>query len=147
MTHRGLCDTSVFIAVESGRPLNDDLMPTELAASVITLAELQAGVLAADDLAVRSRRLATLEQLNALFIVDIDYPTASVWAELRVHLATARSTVTGSAVTRGAITRRTVNVNDMWIAASAIRHGWPVVTQDEDFASMAGVMGLEVIRV
>jgi hypothetical protein len=35
-------------------------------------------------------------------------------------------------------------VNDSWIAATAIAHGMPVVTQDDDYA---GVPGLEVIRL
>ena len=42
---------------------------------------------------------------------------------------------------------RRVNVNDLWIAAVAASRGIPVVTQDDDFGPVEGVMGLEVIRV
>ena len=35
-------------------------------------------------------------------------------------------------------------VNDSWIAATAIAHGLPVVTQDDDYAD---VPGLDVIRI
>jgi predicted nucleic acid-binding protein len=42
---------------------------------------------------------------------------------------------------------RRVNVNDLWIAASASAAGLPVVTQDEDFDVLRDVAGLEVIRV
>ncbi len=35
-------------------------------------------------------------------------------------------------------------VNDSWIAATAMAHGLPVVTQDDDYVD---VPGLEVIRV
>jgi predicted nucleic acid-binding protein len=52
---RGLLDTSVFIAAESGRPLDEERIPEEAALSVVTLAELQAGVLAP---ATRSARPA-----------------------------------------------------------------------------------------
>lgn len=46
MTDRAVLDTSVFIAAESGRPLDTTNLPAEFALSVVTLAELRAGVLA-----------------------------------------------------------------------------------------------------
>ena len=52
---RGLLDTSVFIARESGRPLGT--LPSAAAISVVTIAELHLGVLMADRSAVRVRRL------------------------------------------------------------------------------------------
>lgn len=45
-----------------------------------------------------------------------------------------------------AIDRR-INVNDVWIAASAAANGLPVVTRDDDFDPLEGIVGLEVIRV
>lgn len=54
---RGLLDTSVFIAQETERALDDSLLPEESAVSAVTIAELQAGVLAAADTNVRARRL------------------------------------------------------------------------------------------
>lgn len=48
---RGLLDTSVLIATEEGRPLDTDALPDEVFISVVTIAELQAGVLAAADTA------------------------------------------------------------------------------------------------
>ncbi len=35
----------------------------------------------------------------------------------------------------------------LWIAAIATSQGLPVVTQDGDFDALAGVAGVEVIRV
>jgi predicted nucleic acid-binding protein len=129
---RGLLDTSVFIANENGRALDVSRMPAENAASVVTLAELQAGVLAAADTATRARRLATLDVLSDIEVISIDESAARAWAELRVHLAD-----------RG----RRVNVNHLWIAAVALSRGLPVVTQDNDFDPVDGVAGLSVIRV
>lgn len=129
---RGLLDTSVFIANESGRRLDVDRMPTEVATSVVTLAELQAGVLAASDTATRSRRLATLDALADLEVIPIDEGAARCWAQLRVHLAEQH---------------RRVNVNDLWIAATALSRGLPVVTQDNDFDPLDGIAGLSVIHV
>ena len=132
MSTRGVLDTTVFIAAESGRSLNEELLPEESAISVITLAELQAGVLAAKDTQTRARRLATLDALNDIHVLDVDAATALVWAQMRVQLAEAR---------------RRVNVNDLWIAASAASRRLPVVTQDDDFTAVEGIAGLTVIRV
>lgn len=128
---RGLLDTSVFIARESGRPLNVEVLPDHSFICPVTIAELQAGVLAAQDVHVRARRLATLDATNDIEILLIDEAVAAQWARLRVHLAQAG---------------RRMNVNDLWIAATAVAHAIPVVTQDDDFAPLQGA-GLEVIRV
>jgi predicted nucleic acid-binding protein len=132
VSQRGVLDTSVFIAAETGRSLHEDLLPDESAISVITLAELQAGVLAARDTQTRARRLTTLDALSDIQVLDLDAASALVWAQMRVQLAEAG---------------RRVNVNDLWIAASAARHGLPVVTQDDDFTPVEGIAGLAVIRV
>jgi hypothetical protein len=129
---RGLLDTSVFIAQESGRPLDDSLLPEESAVSPVTIAELQAGVLIASDTDVRARRLATLGALSDVEVLVVDEAVAASWALLRVHLAESG---------------RRLNVNDLWIAATAVTHGIPVVTQDDDFDPVAGVGGLQVVRV
>jgi len=116
---RALIDTSVFIAAESGRRLDIDALPEGSTASVITFAELTAGVLRASDIATRSRRLVT-------------ETVAGHWARLRVLLAEQQ---------------RRLNVNDLWIAATAAAHGVPIVTQDADFDVLAEVGGIQVIRV
>ena len=128
---RGLLDTSVFIARENLHLVTADL-PDHVAVSVVSHAELSAGVLAATDLDVRARRLITLTAVAEMNPIPIDLTVAHAWARLRVHLAHAR---------------RRANVNDMWIAATAITLGIPVVTQDRDFDALAGVSGLQVLQV
>jgi len=129
---RALLDTSVFIAAESGRAIDAELLPDEAAVSVITVAELQVGVLAAPDTATRARRLATLESVSDIRTLDIDASAARAWAQLRVHLAESG---------------RRVRINELWIAAVALAHHLPVVTQDDDFEPLHGVAGLVVIQV
>ena len=129
---RGLLDTSVFIANESGRPLDSGRLPLEAAISTVTVAELQVGVLAASDLNTRARRLATLESVADIELLPIDASVAASWALLRVHVAE---------------TGRRLNVNDLWIAATALANEVPVVTQDDDFKPIEGAGGLIVIRV
>lgn len=69
---RGLLDTSVLIAADVGRSVARELIPAENATTVITLAELRMGVLAARDDASRARRLDTLESLGRMAVLDVD---------------------------------------------------------------------------
>lgn len=109
-----------------------EALPDELAVSVVTHAELTAGVLAAPDVGTRVRRLATLAFVSEINPVGIDLATGQRWAELRAQMAAAG---------------RRVNVNDMWIAATALVLDVPVVTQDDDFDALSHVSELRVIRV
>jgi len=132
MTPAGVLDTSVFIAQENGRQLNAALLPDQVATTVITLAELNLGVLAASSADVRAQRLATLDAIADIVALPVDEDAARLWARLRIHLAE---------------TGRRVRINDLWIAAVAASRGLPVVTQDDDFDALNGVAGVDVIRV
>ena len=118
---RGVADTSVFIARESGRPLDQAALPDELAISVITAGELRVGVLAAADVRTRDRRLATLTVALALDPVPIDDAVAEAWARLRLLLRDSG---------------QRMPVNDSWIAATALALELPVVTQDDDYVDL-----------
>ncbi len=126
---RGLADTTVFIARESGRPVDIGALPDELAVSVITIGELRAGVLAADTVEVRDRRLRTLTEASAVEPVPVDETVAEAWAKLRVLLRDSG---------------QRMPVNDSWIAATAMALDIPVVTQDDDYVE---VDGLDVVHV
>jgi len=128
----GVVDTSVFIATETGRQLDESLIPAEVATTVITLAELNAGVLAATSSDIRAQRLATLESVADMEALPVDEEAARMWARLRIHLAE---------------TGQRVRINDLWIAAIAASQGLPVVTQDDDFDALDGARGLTIIRV
>ncbi len=127
---QGFLDTSVFIAQEN-RSLSVSRFPGQLAVSVVTHAELSAGVLAAVELDVRARRLVTLTTVE-MNPIPIDLAAAEAWARLRVLMARAK---------------RRANVNDMWIAATAMALGIPVVTQDLEFDAMADLSDLQVVHV
>jgi predicted nucleic acid-binding protein len=128
---RGLLDTSVFIAREHARVLDTARLPDEAAISVVSLAELELGVLLAASADVRARRLRTLGAVRATYeALAADAPVASAFAAL---VAAVRQT--GG---------RNLRVQDAWIAATATAHGVPVVTHDADFD---GLPGVTVIRV
>jgi hypothetical protein len=128
----GILDTSVFIASESKRQLQTSLIPDEVATTVITLAELNAGVLSARTAEIRARRLRTLDAVADMTALPVDEQAAQLWAFLRVHLAE---------------TGRRVRINDLWIAAIAASKRLPVVTQDDDFDVLEGVADISVIHV
>ena len=125
----GLLDTSVFVALEAGRELDVERLPFEAAVSIVTIAELRVGVLMASDPAARASRLSTYTRALEFDPITIDETVAAAWADLRLRLAVAKQRMTG---------------NDSWIAATAIAHGIPVVTQDDDFIEG---LGYEVIRI
>lgn len=125
---RAVADTSVFIAREAERPLGD--LPDEIAVSVVTAAELELGVLRASDRETRAVRVATLSRVRAEYpLLTIDDATASWFARIADEELRA-----------GGRLRR----HDTWIAATAMRHGVAVVTQDAGFSAFSTV---EVIRV
>jgi predicted nucleic acid-binding protein len=125
---RAIADTSIFIAQETGRQLGE--LPEEIAVSVITAAELELGVLRATDPNARAVRLSTLSRVQATYpLLPVDPEIASCFA----RIASAERS-------KGRRLRR----HDTWIAATAMRHGAGVVTQDADFPSFETV---EVVRV
>jgi len=129
---RGVLDTSVFIAQESGRQLHWERLPQEVAISIVTKAELRLGVLAAADVETRDQRLVTLDSVAELHVLPVWGAVERVWAGMRAYLAASG---------------RSVKVNDLWIAATAAAYEIPVVTQDRDFYALSGVNGLTVIEV
>jgi predicted nucleic acid-binding protein len=128
----GLLDTSAVIASEEDRFLNENALPMETVISIITVAELRAGVLSARDVETRDRRLATLERVSKAAVFPIDHRVAETWAGMRAYLAASE---------------QRVSVNDLWIAATAAANRMPVITQDHDFYALSGVNGLTVIEV
>lgn len=132
MSSAGVLDTSIFIAQESGRRLDSSRIPDEVATTVVTVAELNLGVLAATSIDVRAQRLATLDVIADMVALPVDEDAARMWARLRMHLAE---------------NGRRVRINDLWIAAIATARGLPVVTQDADFEPLDGIGGVKIIRV
>jgi predicted nucleic acid-binding protein len=125
---KAVADTSIFIAQETGRELGE--LPERIAVSVITVAELELGVLRAANPEARASRLSTLSRVQSIYtLLPIEPEIASCFARIA---AAERS--------RGRRLRR----HDTWIAATAMRHGAAVLTQDSDFSSFQEV---EVMRV
>lgn len=122
---RGLLDTSVFVALEHDRTIDFDLLPDESAISVITLAELEIGVLMAPSDEARARRLATLSAAQRRHQpLPIDTAVASEFSRITAELAAAG---------------KRLQPHDRWIAATALAHGVGLWTQDRGFEKVSGL--------
>jgi predicted nucleic acid-binding protein len=119
---RAILDTSVLIAREQSRPLERPL-PDDVAISVLSIAELEVGVLVARDAETRGRRLRTLTEVRLLArALPIDERAASAYAQLAANVLSAG---------------RTPRIHDTWIAATAAANDAEVWTQDTDFSDFA----------
>lgn len=118
-----LLDTSVVIG---GHGPSDADLGTGWSLSVITVGELEAGVLLARGSKVRAQRLRRLGAALAVApVLPVDAFVAARYGELR------------------AATKR-VPSNDLWIAATALAHDLVLVTRDEQQAALPLVRTLFV---
>ncbi len=122
-----LLDTSLLITIhEKTAPILPD-EATDVAVSVVSVAELTIGVLAATDPDIRAQRLATLSAVERSYeplLIDTD--VAHTYARLVVKIKASG---------------RKPRVMDTLIGATAIVHECTVATRDEDFHALgdAGV--------
>lgn len=115
---RALADTSVFIGVEAARFDLARFADFEWGISAVTLGELRLGVLQARDPEAASRRLSTYQLAQRFEALPVNEAVSDAWALL---------------VSRLRATGRKVPINDSWIAATAIAHQVPIVTQDAGY--------------
>lgn len=127
-----LIDTDVLILADRRRTGLDFSPWRQYGAayiSAVTASELLVGVHRAQTEAQRARRTAFVESiLGALPALPFDLETARVHAQLLAALPR----------------NETVGAHDILIAATALRHGYPVLTHNgRDFRKLAGVEVLE----
>jgi predicted nucleic acid-binding protein len=129
---RGLVDTSVVI--DLGR-IDPAELPSELAVSAVTLAELAAGPHATDDADERARRQDRLQRTEATFeSLPLDGEVARAYGRVYAAVAGAGRKARG---------RRAF---DLLIAATALAAGLPLYTRNTaDFQELEGL--LEVVPV
>jgi predicted nucleic acid-binding protein len=93
--------------------------------SVVTIGELQLGVLNATDDATRARRADTLALARSADPIPISEAVMTAWARLVADC-------------KAAGIHRAIKLTNALIAATAIEHGLPLVSQDTDFEKLAG---------
>jgi predicted nucleic acid-binding protein len=128
-SQRALADTSVFVGLEAARFDAGRFAGYEWGVSAVTLGELRLGVLQAKNPEAASRRLSTYQLAQRFEALTVDEAVSEAWALLVARLRSAG---------------RRAPVNDSWIAATAIAHGVPVVTQDSDYDAMPDVRVIKI---
>jgi predicted nucleic acid-binding protein len=116
-----LVDTSIFVAAEQRRTLNDP-PAGDARISVATLTELRVGVLRAGSRPLRQLRTATYQQASRFLALPYDEAVGEQLANL---LAAAKQR------------RRRAGAMDVIIAATALAHDLAIWAQDGDFAVLA----------
>jgi predicted nucleic acid-binding protein len=108
-----LIDTSVLAGARSAGALTDGW-----AVSVVTVGELEAGILIARDESTRASRVALLAAVLAEApALPVDRQVAARYGELRASGGRRPS-------------------NDLWIAATALAHDFTLITADERQAAL-----------
>lgn len=126
---RALADTSVFIGLETQRIDAGRFAAFEWGVSAITLGELRLGVLQASAPEAAARRLSSYQVAQRFEPLSVDERVSETWVLLVSQLRAAG---------------RRVPINDSWIAATALTHDIPVVTQDIDYSAMPGVTVIQL---
>ncbi|MGI8476507.1 MAG: PIN domain-containing protein [Thermomicrobiales bacterium] len=126
-----LIDSTVFITMERRglrvADLGPLLPPGEIGLSAVTASELLVGVHRAASPAQRSRRQVFVETVIGTFpVLPFNLETARVHARLLVDLAS-----------RGL----SIGHHDLFIAATALTHGWAMVTDNRrEFDRVPGLV-------
>ncbi len=120
---RILLDTNAYTAFKRGDQRAVDIVrqAPELALNAAVLGELLAGFACGSQAAKNRRELAVFMQSPRVRPIAVDSETAGYYAVLYVGLRR-----------KG----RPVPTNDLWIAASALQHGYAVFSFDQHFAAM-----------
>lgn len=130
-------DTNFFIDIENKRLSIEKIESFssygEAFIASITAAELLTGVHLADDIATKLRRSAFVENIiQTIPILDFDEAVARTYSEIYAYFLKPRN-------------KSGASVHDLQIAATALTHGFPVLTSNEqDFKKIPGLKMLSL---
>jgi tRNA(fMet)-specific endonuclease VapC len=124
---RLLLDSSAYIAFKKRHPAVLEIVSQAelIFISPIVLGELRAGFLLGSKRDRNERELQLFLHAPRIRVLALDEETSDRYAVIRVTLKKAGTPVA---------------VNDLWIAASAMQHGLPVLTSDRDFQKIPQIL-------
>lgn len=124
---RLLLDSSAYIAFKKRHPAVMEIVSQAelIFISPIVLGELRAGFLQGSKRDRNERELQLFLHSPRIRVLALDEETSDRYALIRVTLKKAGTPVA---------------VNDLWIAASAMQHGLPVLTSDRDFQKISQIL-------
>jgi tRNA(fMet)-specific endonuclease VapC len=124
---RALIDTNIYSLAMRGDPEVVDRLQRldELGFSVVSLGELLVGFRAGTREAKNRSELGLFLDSARVRLLTVDEETADFYAVIVLALKRAGTPIP---------------TNDIWIAASAKRHGLPVYTKDAHFQAVPGLL-------
>jgi predicted nucleic acid-binding protein len=124
---RLLLDTSAYIAAKKNHPAVAEVLAhaDEITVNPIVLGELRAGFLQGRKTEANERELRAFLESPRVALHPVDEETADCYAVIRTTLRKAGTPI---------------STNDIWIAATAMQHGFPILTSDADFKKIPQVI-------
>lgn len=123
-------DTNAYTALGRGNDLLASLLvkANQIALPITVLGEIHFGIMNGSQKEQNSRLLDRFLLNNRVEILDIDDITAKLYGEIATHLRRAG---------------RSIQQNDIWIAALSKQYNYRLATNDAGFDS---ILGLEIVR-